>query len=101
MITFNLNIVELIAILGLPSLLTGWILRRYEKKQDKREEAQKDKDVLVIQAVNASIALGEASAIALRNGKCNGETKVALEYSTKIKHELKDFLVKQGVEHLH
>ena len=49
--------------------------------------------MLVIKAINASLALGEATAIALKNGKTNGETTAALEYSKDVKHDLKNFLV--------
>ena len=101
MITFNINLLELICMLGIPSLLTGILLRRWEKRLEKRETAQKNKDILVIKAVNASIALGEATAIAIRDQKSNGETLAALEYTKDVKHDLKNFLVEQGVENLH
>lgn len=42
--------------------------------------------------------MGEASAIALKNGHTNGETEAALEYARRVKHEQKDFLTKQGIE---
>lgn len=43
------------------------------------------------------IALGEATATALKNGHANGETEAALEYAKRIKHEQKDFLTEQGI----
>ncbi len=101
MITFNINLLELICLLGIPSLLTSILFRRWDKRQENREAAQKNKDILVIKAVNASIALGEAAAVAIRDHKSNGETIAALEYSKDVKHDLKNFLVEQGVENLH
>lgn len=47
--------------------------------------------------IGAAIALGEATATALKNGHANGETEAALQYAQKIKHEQKDFLTEQGI----
>ena len=99
MITINISYI--IAMMGIPTAITALLVRRLERRQEERDAAQKQKDVLVIKAINASLALGEATAIALKNGKTNGETTAALEYSKDVKHDLKNFLVEQGVEHLH
>lgn len=61
----------------------------------------KEEDVLTIKAINASLALGEATALAIKNSKTNGETFGALGYSKNVKRNFKNFLVEQGVEHLH
>lgn len=68
-----------------------------------REEAERRREeylVILVQMVGASIALGEANSIALKNGKCNGETKKALEYASQVKHTHKDFLTEVGVKSL-
>lgn len=70
------------------------------RKQDEaRNEARKDHELLLIKSVNASIALGEATAQSVQrlDINCNGEMKKALEYAREVKHEQKDFLNKQGV----
>lgn len=53
--------------------------------------------VNLVQCSWAAIALGEASARALQRGHTNGDTKAALEYAAKVKHELKRFLAEQGI----
>lgn len=53
--------------------------------------------MLLVRSVGAAIALGEATATALKNGHANGETEAALEYAKRIKHEQKDFLTEQGI----
>ena len=96
---------------GLPSALVtavvGLFFRRVEKKIDHRqqeqagqEEARKEFELFQVKMLTAVIKLCEANAIALQNGKCNGETHAALDYLKKIKHEQRDFLIKEGVDHL-
>lgn len=98
-------------ILLLIGAVVGWVefrIKSNRKKQDAELEAAKQKAaeeekrreeylVLIVQMVGASIALGEANSIALKNGKCNGETKKALEYAAQVKHTHKDFLTEVGV----
>ncbi len=92
---------------GVPSAVVGigvWRVKRYfEKRESKREEAEqrrKRHEVLTIQGVNAAIALAEVTAKAVRDGKCNGEMKCALDYAQTVKHAQKDFLVEMGVNNL-
>ena len=93
-------VVTIIIAAGIPSAVVGIILRRFEKRQDKRDAAREEINVLLIQGVNASISLGEATTIALRNGKTNGETEAALKYAKDSKHEITDFLTRQGVQNI-
>lgn len=88
-----------------PSAVIGLIVWRMEQKmlrgfkaQEEREKAREDNEVLVIQATGAAIALGEATALALKNGHTNGETEAALEYAREIKHKQKDFLTRQAAK---
>lgn len=96
---------------GLPTAIVGSIVglafRRIEKRLDqeeaarkKREEARKEYELFQVKLLTAATALGKANAIALKNGKCNGETKAALAYLEQIKHERRDFLNEQGIDHL-
>ena len=93
--------------LGVPSTVTAlcfWALRRNiinrDAKREEREQAREKNETLLIRSVGAAIALGEATAHAIRDGKCNGEMSVALEYAQKVKHEQKDFMTEQGVKNL-
>lgn len=113
-ITIPQIIVACVAAMGIPSALTSYLLKCYEKRVDKREEKRererekKEKNMekyqlLILENVNAAIALGEATARAVQripDAKCNGDMHAALEYAQKVKHEQKDFLRQQAVENL-
>lgn len=108
-------IVTFVAAMGIPSVLTSYMLSRHEKRLEKRDEqrekerAKKEKDMdthqkLLLETINASLALGEATARAVQripDAKCNGDMHAALEYAQKVKHEQKDFLREQALENLH
>ena len=112
----------LLAALGVPTAVTGFLIRRFEKSLDKREDArqveqtaqakkqeereeQREKlERTLIQSTAASLALGEAVARAIQripDAHCNGDMHAALEYATKVKHEQKDFLTALGIHALH
>lgn len=101
----ELDIAQLVAIMGIPSAITGlcfWMIQRRLTKRDeeldRRDAARERNEVLLVRSVGAAIALGEATATAMKNGHTNGETEAALEYAWKIKHEQKDFLTEQGIK---
>lgn len=106
-----MNPATLIIAMSIPSAITGfafWAIERriakHEALQDKKDEARKKNEVLVIKSVNAAIALGEATAKAVQripDAHCNGDMHAALDYAAKIKHEQKDFLTEQGVDALY
>ena len=101
--------------MSIPSAITGFfrwqlerkIIKRDAKREDeekKKDEARKQNELITIKSINAAIALGEATARAVQripDAKCNGDMHAALEYATRIKHEQKDFLTKQGIDHLY
>lgn len=100
----ELDIAQLVALMGIPSAITGlcfWLVERRLAKRDeeldRRDAARERNEVLLVRSVGAAIALGEATATALKNGHANGETEAALEYAKRIKHEQKDFLTEQGI----
>lgn len=93
--------------IGLPSAIVGFALRRIEKKMDRdreareaQEKARRQHERFLVEMLTASAALGKANAIALKNGTCNGETSAALAYLERVKHEQRDFLTRQGIDHL-
>jgi hypothetical protein len=103
-----MDISALLMAMSVPSAITGFCFWALEKKMEKREkalaqkeEAREKNEVLIIKSVGAAIALGEATATALKNGRCNGETEAALNYAREIKHEQKDFLTLQGIKNLY
>jgi hypothetical protein len=103
-----LDITTILAAASIPSAITGfcfwWIERRMVKREkdfSEKETAREKNTVLLIKSVGAAIALGEATATALKNGHCNGETEAALKYAREIKHEQKDFLTEQSIKNLY
>ncbi|MFR1531950.1 MAG: serine/threonine protein kinase [Christensenellales bacterium] len=104
----TVNIWTLICALGIPTAITSLGLfmlqrriKRREAKDDEREAARQKHEVLTVKGINAAIALGEATATALKNGHCNGETDAALAFAQKVKHETKDFLTEQSMKHIY
>ena len=89
---------------GLPSAIVGGIVslffRKIEKKLDKERDARRKYELFQVKIQAAIISLCKANAIALKNGKCNGETSAALEYLNKVKQEQREFLTEQGIDHL-
>lgn len=97
----------IIAAVGLPSAVVGLLIRRLEKRLDKaekareeQEKARKDYERFQVRVLTAVTKLSEANAIALQNGKCNGETRKALEYLTEVRHEQRDFLIDHGLDNI-
>ena len=118
----DITIGGLIALMGIPSAVTGfcfWLLqRRITKQQDNKEKKEEEirkneeererlrekQELLLIQGVRASIALAEATAKAVQripDAHCNGDMHKALDYAEKVKHAQKDFLAEQGVHFLY
>lgn len=104
----QLDTTVILAFMGVPSAVTGlcfWAIQKNITKRDaKRDEldrAREKNEILLIRSVGAAIALGEATAHAIRDGKCNGEMSAALDYAQRVKHEQKDFMTEQGVKNLY
>ena len=92
---------------GLPAVIFGlflWLFQRKCLKHDAikkdQEDARTELNVLLVEGIGAAIALGEATAIAIRDQKCNGEMTKAMEYAQAVKHKQKDFLTSQTVSNL-
>lgn len=72
-----------------------------EKRAEERERARNEQAILSFAGTDAALALGIAHATEdIRYKQPNGETTAALEYAIKVKHQMKDFYVKQGTAHL-
>ena len=106
-------------IAAIPSAITGfcfWYLerkivqreeadaedrKRRQKERDEREQRREQFEFHVLQSVNASVALSEATAKAMQripDARCNGDMHEALEYATKVKREQRDFMTRQGIK---
>lgn len=103
-----MDMATILVAMSIPSAITGfcfWCIEKRitkrEAEQDKKDEARKKNEIIVIKGVTAAIALGEATARAVQRipeAHCNGDMHAALDYAEKIKHEQKDFLTEQGVD---
>lgn len=114
----EINIGALVALLGIPTAVTGfcfWLLEHRIQKRERqteaeeakrqkeaaaRERAREDLQIITIQGTSAAIALGEATARAVQripDAHCNGDMRAALDYAANIKHAQKDFLTSQGI----
>ena len=101
----------LVGFLGVAVCIFQLISSKREKERDKREEAQRIESntreadqlklqLLFLKGIRANTALCEATAIALRDKRCNGETEQALNYALEIKHETRDYLEEQGLSNV-
>ena len=85
------------------SIVSGtalYFLKRYFDKRDKKE-AKKDEliareNILILKSIDAVGKLTYADAIAIRDGKTNGEMKSAIEAYKKADEELYNFLLEQN-----
>lgn len=98
--TVTTIILGVLAAASIPSAVFAAYVRRMEKKLDEKDKAREEHEVLILKSINASIALGEATAEAVAripDANCNGDMHAALEYARAVKHEQKDFLNRQAV----
>ena len=92
--------IELLLAASIPSALFAAFLRGVEKRRAREEETRRQYERYQVKMLTATAALCEANAIALQNGHCNGETHKALEHLKEVKHDQRDFLVAQGIDHI-
>lgn len=117
-----MNMTAILLVMGIPTAVTAfcfWMIERRislrdkkqeetaKKRQEQIEEKEKTRDelqYLMIQTINASMALSEATAKAVEripDAHCNGDMHAALEYASGIKHKQKEFLTKQGIKNVY
>lgn len=76
-------------------LLQRWFKRK-EVRDEQRYEAKARENILIIKSINAVGHLTEATAIALENGKTNGEMHQALKEYGEVDKELYNYLLEQN-----
>lgn len=110
-ITLPQLLIAIIAAMGIPGAVTGFIVWSFQRKiterdkrKEEREAAQEKNMLYVIRGIDAAIALGEATARAVQripDAHCNGDMHAALDYAARMKHERKDFLSEQAIKALY
>ena len=80
--------------------MTLFFLQRFFKKkeeQDKqKEDARRKENVLILKSIDAIGKLTYANAIAIRDGRTNGELKDALKDYHNVRDELYEYLLEQN-----
>jgi len=90
--------------IGGTSIISGLILRRFdklEKKLDCKEEARIEESIVTVKMLQAIGHLAEATALAQQKGTTNGEMTTALDYYWKARDKLNDFISKRSAERTH
>ena len=112
---------ELLIAAGVPSAIVAfcfWLLEKRikeraevekneracrQREQDAKEENREKLQYMTVKALDGALALSEATARAVQripDAKCNGDMHKALDYEQEAKHDLENFLTRQGVNHI-
>ncbi len=85
------------------SIISGMVLfflQRYFKKQEvkeeRRQQAREKESILILKSIDAIGKLTYADAIAIRDGKTNGELKEAIQEYNDVKEEMYEYLLEQN-----
>ena len=85
------------------SIISGMVLfflqRFFKKKQkvdEERDRAKAKENLLILKSIDAVGKLTYADAVAIRDGKTNGEMKEAMKAYAEVKDELYEYLLEQN-----
>ena len=91
----------IISILG--SIISGMVLfflksyfSKQESKEKEREKRKAKENVLILKSIDAIGKLTYANAIAIRDGRTNGELKEALSEYHEVREDLYEYLLEQN-----
>lgn len=74
---------------------------RYRKEREQREKNREQFEINLLEQINATMALSEATAKAVQripDAHCNGDMHKALEYAAETKKKQKQFLTEKGIQ---
>lgn len=97
-------LVAVFSFLGGAGIVSGVFLRRFdrmEKKLDKQEEARIEESIVIVTGIRAIGHLSEATAMAQKNGKTNGEMETAMHYYKDSRDKLNNYLLHRAAERTH
>lgn len=85
------------------SIISGMVLfflqRFFKKKQkvdEERDRAKAKENMLILKSIDAVGKLTYADAVAIRDGKTNGEMKDAMKTYAEVKEELYEYLLEEN-----
>ena len=70
--------------------------RNKDKADEKRDKVKSKENVLILKSIDSLGKLTYANAIAIRDGKTNGEMHEAMESYNEIKEDLMDYLLENN-----
>lgn len=92
-----------ISILG--SIISGMVLflvqrflKKNEERENERNKARAKENILILKSIDAIGKLTYADAIAIRDGKTNGEMKEAIEEYIEVKEDMYNYLLEQNAK---
>ena len=74
---------------------------RYRKEREEKEKAREQFEINLLEQLNATMALSEATAKAVQripDAHCNGDMHAALKYAEETKRKQKSFLTEKGIQ---
>lgn len=87
------------------SIISGMVLfflqhffKKKAKKDEERDKAKARENILILKSIDAVGKLTYANAIAIRDGKTNGEMHEAMECYNESKQEMYDYLLEQNAK---
>lgn len=85
------------------STISGMVLfflqrffKKKQKKDEERDRAKAKENMLILKSIDAVGKLTYADAVAIRDGKTNGEMKEAMKAYAEVKDELYEYLLEQN-----
>lgn len=88
------------------SIISGMVLfflqhffKKKAKKDEERDKAKARENILILKSIDAVGKLTYANAIAIRDGKTNGEMHEAMDCYNESKQEMYEYLLEQNSKH--
>ena len=83
-------------IISIASSIVSGYFKKKTKKDEEMDMAKAKENILIIKSIDAVGKLTYANAIAIRDGKTNGEMHEAMESYNEAKQEMYDYLLEQN-----
>lgn len=82
--------------------MTLFFLQRFFKKKEEqdrqKEDARRKENVLILKSIDAIGKLTYANAIAIRDGRTNGELKDAIKDYHQVREDLYNFIIEESTK---